>query len=69
VECSTPVRRPGVVIINTLTFLLPLASRPSETRYIQTPIRFPMRTNLCFNVVIGVQTYCRAETSRITLST
>ena len=31
-------RRPGVVMISTLTSLLPLPSRPSDTRYIQTPI-------------------------------
>jgi hypothetical protein len=35
------VRRPGVVIIKTL--VLPLGSRPSDTRYSQTPIRLPMR--------------------------
>jgi hypothetical protein len=35
------VRRPGVVIIKTL--VLPLDSRPSDTRYSQTPIRLPMR--------------------------
>ena len=52
-ECSTPVRRPGVVIIKTLAFLV-LNSRPSDARYIQTPIRLPMRTNLRLKVVTGL---------------
>src|SRR6185437_6464047 len=52
VECSTPVRRPGAVIIKTVMCLLWLASRPSDTRYIQTTIWFPMRCILCLNVVM-----------------
>ena len=44
-ECSTPVRRPGVVIIKTLALLV-FRSRPSDARYIQTLIRLLMRTNL-----------------------
>ena len=40
------------VIIKTLTFLLWLASRPSDTRNIQTPIWFPRRCILCLKVVM-----------------
>jgi hypothetical protein len=46
-----PVRRPRVVIISTLA--LPLDSRPSETRYSQTPIRLPMRSILRLRDVTG----------------
>ena len=38
VERGMPVRRPGVVIIRTVTLLLPLDSPPFSVRYIHTPI-------------------------------
>ena len=62
-EWSTPVRRPGVVIIKTLAFLV-LNSRPSDTRYIQMPIRLPIRTNLRLKEVIGLL-QCRHQSHHI----
>ena len=58
-----PVLRPGVVIIKTLAFLV-LNSRPSDARYIQTPIRLPMRTNLRLKVVTGLL-QCRHQSHQI----
>jgi hypothetical protein len=48
-----PVRRSGVVIITTWTFFLPLDSRPSNVRYIHTPMWLPTRVQLRFRVVIA----------------
>ena len=51
VERGIAVRRPGVVMIKTLTSLPAPKNRPSSTRYIHTPIRFPTRVNLRFRVL------------------
>lgn len=58
VERGMPVRRPGVVIIRTCTFLLPLDSRPSSVRYIHTPVWFPARVKLRLRRVIAPTRTC-----------
>src|SRR5215203_4069872 len=67
VDRGVAVRQPGVVIIKTL--VLPLDSRPSDTRYSQTPIRLPMRSILRLRDVTVhlLGSVCLAVTSGVDL--
>ena len=50
---AAPGPRSGVAIIRTCTSLLPLDSRPSRLRCIDTPITVPSRVRLRLRVLIG----------------